>query len=154
MKDNILENIDAAIALEFALSKLYEYFSERFPKEKNFWDELHIEEINHASLLKTVKDFSKIKIIPEALIMDNIEEYEKTIEKIENSMNEEFIPDLNSAFEFAYSLEKSSGEIHFQKAITNEDPDEISKIFIYLNRQDLNHASRILNFWKSRVMEQ
>lgn len=154
MKNTILETIDAAIALEYALSKLYTYFSERFPNEKIFWNELHIEEINHASLLKTVKDFSKIEIVPEGLILDNIEEYNKTIEKIENSLNEEFIPDLNSAFEFAYSLEKSSGEIHFQKAITKKDPDEISKIFIHLNRQDLNHASRILNFWKSRVMEQ
>jgi len=154
MKINNLPNIDAAIELEYALSVLYQYFSERFPEDKSFWMQLHLEEIKHASLLKTIKDIAVIEKMPKGIVMESVEEYRKTISRIEACMNEECITDLNAAFEFAYSVEKTSGEIHFQRALTKQDPDEITKIFIRLNGMDLNHASRILEHWKATVMEQ
>jgi hypothetical protein len=154
MKKSTIININAAIALEYSLAKLYAYYSERFPAEKNFWNQLQVEEINHASLLKTVKDFARIEKIPEGIVMDSPESYHNTIRTIENSLNVECIPDLNAAFEFAYSLEKTSGEIHFQNALNKEDPDPVTRIFIKLNGMDLNHATRILEHWKTTVLEQ
>lgn len=154
MNSTVTATINAAIALEYALSKLYEYYCERFPEQRNFWNELMIEEINHASLLKTVKDFSKIDYLPKGLFMKNVRAYHKTIKTIKESMNIERIPDLNAACEFAYSMEKSSGEMHFQEALSKNDPDVVTKIFIQLNGRDLNHASRILKYWQASVMEQ
>lgn len=148
MKD-INAIIDAAIELENTLSGMYAYFSNRFPEDFNFWDQLRLEELNHASLIRTIKDLSKINLFPEDLVMEDLDEYERVIEDINNSMNDQGIPDRKSALKFAFSIEKSSGELHYQKTATKKDPDEITRIFIRLNGMDLDHAKRIREYQKS-----
>lgn len=145
MKDK-LATIDAAIELENTLSGLYAYFSNQFPEDFDFWDQLRSEELNHASILKTIKNLAKVNLFPEGLVMEDIDEYERSIKYIIDSMNELKIPNRKSAFEFAYAIEKSSGEIHFQETATQKNPDEITRIFIRLNGMDIDHANRILEY--------
>ncbi len=144
-----MANIDAAIELENTLSRLYVYFSNRFPEDFNFWEQLRIEELNHASLLKTIKDLLKVNIFPKSLVLEEIDDYERIIKSIHDSMNSRIIPGRKAAFKLAYSLEKSSGELHYQEAATKKDPDEITRIFIRLNGMDMDHATRILDYQKT-----
>jgi hypothetical protein len=148
MKD-IGNIIEAAIELENSMSGLYTYLSNRFPDDFNFWEQLRLEEPNHAALLKTIKDLSKVNLFPSGLVTDDLTDYEKTVAYINHSMNVKSIPNRNEAFEFAYSIEKSSGEVHFQETATKKDPDEITRIFIRLNGMDLYHANRILEYQKT-----
>jgi hypothetical protein len=141
--------LDAAIDLENTMSGLYAYFSNRFPGDFDFWEQLRIEELNHAALLRTTKDLLRVNLFPEGLIMDDLEDYERTIAFINHSMNEKSIPNRKSAFELAHTIEKSSGELHFQETATKKDPDEITRIFMHLNGMDLDHAKRILEYQES-----
>ena len=148
MKD-IRKIVDAAIDLENTMSGLYVYFSNRFPEDFEFWEQLRIEELNHASLLKTIKKLAKVNLFPEGLVLEDINEYERTIKYINDSMNEKSIPNRDTAFEFAVTIEKSSGELHYQETATKKDPDEITRIFMHLNGRDLDHAKRILEYQKT-----
>jgi hypothetical protein len=145
MKD-ILAFIDAAIELENTLSGLYAYFSNRFPDDFIFWDQLRIEELNHAALLGTIKNLSKVNLFPEGLVLEDLDAYERNIRLINGNMNEPDIPDRKAAFEFAYQIENSAGELHYQNKTLQEDPDEITRIFITLNGKDRDHAKRILAY--------
>ena len=149
MKKNFEKIVEAAIDLENTMSGLYVYFSNRFPEDFEFWEQLRIEELNHASLLKTIKNLAKVNLLPEGLVLEDIDDYEQTIKYINDSMNEERIPNRDTAFELAFNIEKSSGELHYQETATKKDPDEITRIFIRLNGMDLDHANRILEYQKS-----
>jgi hypothetical protein len=145
MKDK-LAFIDAAIELENTLSGLYAYFSNRFIDDFTFWDQLRIEELNHAALLGTIRNLSKVNLFPEGLVLEDLDAYERNIRLINSSMNEHIIPNRKAAFEFAYQIENSAGELHYQNMTTIQDPDEITRIFITLNGKDRDHAERIMSY--------
>ena len=99
--------------------------------------------------LKTIKDLSRVKLFPDGMFLDNIDEYIRTTTFIHKSMNKKSIPNRKTAFEFAYTIEKSSGELHFQETARKRDPDKITRIFMRLNGMDLDHANRILEYQKT-----
>ena len=48
-----------------------------------------------------------------------------------------------SALNIAKSLEKSAGEIHFQREMDKRPASEYMKLFHMLNKDDMDHAQRI-----------
>lgn len=154
MKTITFEILDAAILLENTLSSLYNHFTVKFPKDRNFWFELQLEEKNHAMLLKTAKDFAAIDKVPEEILLDSEAKYHYTIDEINNFIERKKKLTRYNAFEFAYKMEMSSGEIHFQQAMNKKKPDHIMQIFIRLNALDMNHAKRIWKYWHSKTPDQ
>ena len=136
-------NIDYMIKLEMRLSSLYKYFSEIFPDESSFWDQLVQEELDHASILENYKKFLPpgLKIIDKAIIIQIVEDIEKRMEKFKNSP-----PTLQEAVNLGYLLEKNAGESHYQAILEKNASEETVRVFQTLNFADKDHARRIQEY--------
>lgn len=144
--------IDEAIRLELNIGELYLLFHELFPEDARFWWELAIEEENHAALLKTVKQMASVNIpIPEELLPGTIEELMNSnnlVAKMKESFQEN--PDRIKALRFAYQVEKSAGELHYNSFMTHASDSRITRMFKKLNGSDLDHAERIKNYMEHK----
>ncbi|MEN8156156.1 MAG: rubrerythrin family protein [Bacteroidota bacterium] len=140
--------IDEAIHLELKVSDLYLLFYRQFPDESQFWWELSNEEENHAALLKTIKLMGDVDIdIPKELFPKGIEDLIKANLDIQAAYEDfEKHPDRTKAFQFAYRLETSAGEMHFNAFMTNTPGSAVSNVFKSLNGDDIDHAERIRKF--------
>lgn len=156
MRFEIKEFLDESILLELNMSDLYRHLSIKLPADSEFWWTLSQEEVNHASLIRSINDiFLPENILPQDSIIDQTELIRKTnmliIQKIEQ-FRENF-PSREEAFSFVYVLETSAGEIHYQKMMTAKVESVVQKVFQKLNGEDKNHASRIANYMKSNNIE-
>lgn len=136
--------LDEAIKLELNVADLYRIFSLSNIEDEKFWWKISMEEINHASLLKSGLEYVSMGIFPEDMLSDDIEDMIKL-----NSMFEYIINDYNTnpsrsmAFDIAINLEKSAGESHYQTVMKEETDNPIIDIFKRLNRDDINHLERL-----------
>jgi len=139
--------IDESIQLELNISELYFLFFEFFPEHAEFWWKLVEEEKNHAALIRSgLEYFEPMHRFPDRMIDKNIDEIISVNTELHNIIAacREHHPDQRQAFNTAYTLEQSAGELHFQRFIDSADTsDPIEKIFIRLNRDDHRHAERI-----------
>jgi len=139
--------LDEAIKLELNVSNIYRIFSLANIEDENFWWKLSMEEINHASLLKSGLVYVKAGIFPDDMLSDDIENM-----IIMNDMFDSIIEDFNNnpsrgnAFDIGIKLEESAGESHYQSVMKSETENEIIDIFKRLNRDDMNHLQRILEY--------
>ena len=53
------------------------------------------------------------------------------------------LPSRFDAFQYAYEIENSVGEFHFELFMTTIPDSSVMKIFQKLNGEDVNHAKRI-----------
>lgn len=155
MADNLTLLLEEAIQIELGLSELYHLFSEKISVDRGFWWQLVMEEKNHAALLRSGIEFLKYNKFPRGLLPDSLEELKKANKKIKN-IHEKFStdPDRMYAFEIAYELENSTGEMHYQNYMSEEINDDLRNIFKALNRADLDHAMRIKKYWESVLVDQ
>ena len=143
--------IDEAINLELNVSDLYFLFHKLFPQDKEFWWQLTLEEKNHASLLRSGKEyFEELGLFPENILPDDINSLKDANAKIKGLIVEfsQNPPTRQKAFNTAFILEQSAGEIHFQKVMEKDAPSKMEKIFQELNQNDKDHTQRIYNYMK------
>ncbi len=154
--DALLNIIDASIDLELNIGKLYELYCELFPEHKEFWWKIALEEENHAALIRSVKEhFRPMGETPEALFLtescalDDIQKVSNSITNLIENYRKK-TPTIEEAFSFAYNLEKSAAELHFQEFMNkdNADLEPIEQVFQSLNQADKNHALRISRYIK------
>ncbi len=149
MEKTVYKLIDEAIKLEYNMSKLYGVFSEYLDEDRFFWHKLESEEKNHAALLKTSKDFVNFDRFPKNIVPGNLDILIESNKKVLEAVDKFILnPKRENAFSLAIDLEKSAGEIHFQHFMDSEPQDKITEIFQQLNREDKNHAERILKYQK------
>ena len=141
--------VDESIQLELNIAKLYISFHETFPEHGDFWWALHIEENNHAALIRSVKEhFVPSGQFPSDLLSSKLNELKETNSKIALLIKryEHQPPTEAETFNVALELEESAGEIHFQKFMDKEEDSILYKIFQKLNRDDKNHALRLRSY--------
>lgn len=146
MAQTVREVLDRSITLELKVAQVYRSFAELFPQDHSFWWQLAIEEDNHASLLRSGRDFYLDNgLFPEAMVCRSIAELDQAIQEIDRYMeaSQETPPDLQAALEFALSLEMSAGEIHYQNFMQRPPQTGSEDVFQQLNRDDKDHAARI-----------
>ncbi|HEC15470.1 MAG TPA: hypothetical protein ENI99_02700 [Sedimenticola sp.] len=147
MMDIALSRItDQSIQLELNTAQLYFLFHRVFPEHKAFWWALHIEENNHAALIRSAREhFVPTGRFPTDLLSSRLRELEETNANILalTGKYQRTPPTEEDAFNAALGLEASIGEIHFQQFMDKEEGSSLHKIFQRLNRDDKNHASRI-----------
>ncbi len=148
---------EESIKLELNVSELYHLFSMQFPGDREFWKKLSDEEDSHANLLKTARDILSITrelkeemICFSEMICSSLEALTETNSKIELIQKDIHIktPDRMDAFNIAYSLENSAGEIHFQQMLDREYNASFVTVFKKLNGDDKNHAQKIMDYMK------
>jgi len=140
--------IDEAIHMELNIGELYLLFYRQFPDESQFWWELAIEEENHAALLKTVKQMGSADVdIPGELLPEELGELIKSNLVIRKAYKDfKNNPDRDRAFRFAYRIETSAGELHYNAFMKNAPESPVSDIFKRLNGDDVDHAERIRQY--------
>jgi len=145
--DNISFYLDKSIEIELNIAELYKIFFMNFQEDYEFWWNLYIEEINHASLLKSGKDFLKVNKFPKDLLLDNIDDLSYTNNKI-LSYIDYFKENQNreTAFKIALDVESSAAELHFENFMKQNSDNIIINIFKKLNGFDINHYNRIKKY--------
>jgi len=152
MPDRIVKQfLDESIQLELNVSDLYQLFYAKFPEDSEFWWELSLEEVNHAALIRSINDL----FLPEKILPQGVNEYQiSVIHKVNQSIRERIshykmnTPSRYEAFNYAYELEISAGEAHYEMFMNDIPGSNVEKIFQKLNGQDKNHAIRIAEYMK------
>ena len=148
MKDDFDRVIEEAIKLELYVADLYLLFHRIFPEDSHFWWALAIEEQNHAALLKTVHQMSRSELkIPGGIIPEELEELVHTNNGLQQAYEEfETHPDRIGAFQFAFDVENSAGEQHYESFMKYGADSRLKSLFLKLNGDDINHAERIRQY--------
>ncbi len=148
MKDELSLLIEEAIKLELYVSKLYMVFYRKFPDDGKFWWKLAIEEQNHAALLKTVRQMNNTHIkIPADIVPAGLTELTDSIKMLMEAIEEfEVRPDRTRAFQFAFKVEHSAGELHYESFMKYASESRLNSVFRKLNGDDINHAGRIQQY--------
>lgn len=140
-----------SIEMELNIGELYQLFSVKFPQDREFWWKISIEEMNHAALIESINN---IFLTENVSSIDSIEKYTEDLQVLNlliKSRTEQYKsvpPSQSEAFEYAYELENSIGESHFEIFMTSVPDSPVLKIFQKLNGDDLNHAQRIEKYMK------
>lgn len=149
MDKQLLDIIDESIKLELNASELYYNFYENYLEDSDFWWELHMEEKNHASLLKSIKEFFiPYEKIPEDLVVNNLQLLKESNKEIEDIIDyvKENKPTRLAAFTTALKLEESAAETHFQKFMEGSFGEKFEEVIRKLNREDRYHYARIKDY--------
>ena len=148
MEDDLTRLMNEAALLELNVSNLYLAFHQIFEEDSNFWWILAMEEQNHAAVLKTASKMKDVHLdIPRELLPEGIDELLKANKRITDfEVEMRSAPNRTRAFNFAYNLENSAGELHYDTFMKSENESETAKIFKQLNGDDVDHAERILQY--------
>lgn len=140
--------------LELQVAELYSLFHESFPNDAAFWGRLMLEEINHASLLRSVEEcFKPLNLLPHGLVAPALKDLQDINGKLHDLINKyrEAVPSRDETFKIAFELEQSAGEFHFQKFMDSSDVNsKVDNLFRRLNMDDRDHARRIYLYMESQ----
>jgi len=146
MNDKLSSLLNSSILLELNVGRLYRLFHNTFPEHKKFWWQLHLEEENHASLIRAIKEhFEPIGKAPDDLLSSNLQKLQDSNATIISLIDRytETAPSAEEAFNVALKLELTAGEIHYQDFMDKDQSSILNKIFQKLNQDDKNHVARL-----------
>ena len=145
--DDILSSIiNEAIRLELNLAKLYLNFHLKFPDDANFWWKLTMEEENHASLLRSAREyFIPADVFPRNMLSSDLDPLVEINKRLESLLvlYQQTPPSRKNAFADAIQFEQSAGESHYQHAMSLPRQSPVLKVFQELNSNDKNHVDRL-----------
>lgn len=149
MDKDINKIIDESIDLEFNISNLYSIFYDLYIEDSDFWWELQMEEKNHASLLRSIKEFFiPYGKIPSGLLVKELNTLKESNNEILRIIDrvKSVTPTREECFDIALQLEDSASETHYQMFMENNSGDKFSEVIQTLNREDKDHAERITKY--------
>ncbi|MCF6248472.1 MAG: hypothetical protein L3J69_14090 [Desulfobacula sp.] len=149
MNKDVMIIIDESIALELHVAALYCLFHELFIEDSNFWWEMVLEEKAHAALIRSGKEvYEPVDKFPYDLLAPVLKELNDTNDRLSFLIKEyeKVPPSREEAFNMAFEIENSAGEIHYQKFMKKNTNLKIDKIFKQLNKDDIDHAKRIRSY--------
>jgi len=141
--------IEESINLELNIGDIYLLFCQLFPDDGEIWGRLTLEEKDHASILQVgVEHFKLEGIFPSKLFHTNLQnlkdiniELLSLIKKFKKTP-----PSREEAFNTAFKLEISAGELEFQKFMDEEASSKTYIIFKKLNKYNKEHATLIRSY--------
>jgi ferritin len=146
MEKDFISLIDESIKLELNVADLYLLLFNLFPQDADFWWKLALEERNHAALIRSGKEyFEPLNKFPYDILANSLQKVKDTNRKLKSLIKEleSVSPLWQEAFNIAFELENSAGELHFQNFMNKEESLKIDNIFKQLNKDDRDHAPRI-----------
>ena len=153
MGNKLTQLVHEAIQLEFNVAKLYILFRDICSEDSEFWWRLVIEENNHAALLRSGIDFfMEAGLFPPDILPPVISDLQQANDKV-ISLLEQYDknpPSREEAFNIALEIERSAGEIHFQRMMTKKGDSRIVELFQKLNEDDKDHIKRIQAYMKDK----
>ncbi len=156
MNKTLEQFFDETIQLELNVAELYTVFQGTFPDDAIYWEQLIVEEKNHASLIKNGKaHFELFNKFPLEMFAPSLEELKSTNSTIVKLLEKhrDTPPSREDTFNLALKLEQSVGEIHFQQFMEKNSTSILDSTFQQLNRDDKDHAMRIRSYMKDHTIE-
>ena len=156
MYEKLPQLIDESIQLELNVAELYKIFDEAFPEDADFWSKLHMEEENHAALIRGVAETYDLSVgFPSDMLDPSLQNLKNVNSKIVSLIVEyrSNPPSRETAFNVALELEQSSGEIHFQIFMEKESTDRIVQIYQQLNKEDKDHDARLRSYMEKHGIQ-
>lgn len=146
--------LEESIRLELQVANLYLLYKNMFPEDADFWGKLMLEEVNHASILRSLKEcFAPVDLWTQGLLAPVLVDLQTVNGKLTGLLGKcrEGKPPRAEAFWVALELEQSAGELHFQEFMETVEPfSELDKVFKRLNGDDRDHAKRIRLYMASQ----
>ena len=156
MKVDLPLILDEFICLELKVAEIYNFFHETFSEDRDIWWELHIEEKNHAALIKSIKDvFVPLGKYPSEFLsisLNDLRESNKELYSIINKYKKARIS-REDAFNIALQLENLAGEKHYQKFMEKKTSSKLDELFQKLNCEGKNHANRLKSYMKKHGID-
>lgn len=149
MSEDYASLIDEFIGIELNVADLYSLFFRLFPQDADFWWRLLLEEKNHASLIKSIRNTSElVGELPNSLFTSSLTNLKDINSKVTSIIRKYEVeaPSRDEAFNIALEFEQSAGELHYQEFMVENDTQELSKILKNLNADDKDHAKRIASY--------
>lgn len=156
MNEKLMQLIDESIKLELNVAALYTIFRKAFPGDSAFWSKLALEEEHHASLIRGARDaLLSGREFPHELLAPKVDMLLETNSKLLSLLGEysKNPPSREIAFNVAFNLEESAGEVHFQRAMEQLPTSTIMEVFQLLNKDDKDHARRIRAYMSDKGIE-
>ena len=145
MADKTLEAIDALAENEMLISGLYRIFSKRFPDYHDFWSKMAEEEMQHASMIRSLVPEVKegtVRFKTEGMDKTSIDMFHDYLKFSLARAREQDIP-LKDAFETALAIEHDLIERSFFD-LFETDTSELALIFEGLASSTIEHHRRLV----------
>ncbi len=156
MDKKLSQLIDESIKLELNVADIYTIFFNTFPADSKFWQQLDLEEREHADLIKSGKSiFLLPHQFPSELLAPSVQMLCETNNKL-ISLFKKYNgkpPSRESAFNIALDIEKSPGELQFQQAMEKSPTSSVIEVLQVLNKNCKDHADRILAYMNDKGIE-
>jgi len=143
--------LDESLQLELNVANLYRLFHQSSSEHASFWWKLHLEENNHAALVRSIKEhFEPAGKTPDSLLSSSLQKLQESNTAITSLIEKytENTPTAEEAFNTALKLELTAGEVHYQDFMDKDQNSVLNKTFQKLNRDDKNHAARLCAYMK------
>jgi hypothetical protein len=151
MNDDLSIILDEFIHLEMNVAEVYNIFHCAFPEDDDFWWQLHLEESNHAALIKSAKDvFVPLGKYPPEFLSVSLENLRNSNDELFNIVKKFKDNHISRdvAFNIALQLESLFGEEHYQQFMNKKPDTKLDEIFQKINNDEKNHAIRISSYMK------
>jgi rubrerythrin len=144
------ERINGCIAVEEAAESIYRTFVKLFPKERNFWEGLVNDEIDHSSFLKDAASLALINEHPLQAQTPLMPFIVKTLEFTESVKKRIMLNpiSLEQALNIALKLEESMVESYANELIADFKADDKESYYINIQKmlnEERGHINKVRN---------
>jgi ferritin len=153
LNERLIQLINEAIKVESNAAELYSIFHKAFPEDCPFWYQLHMEEENHASIIRSAREtWLSGREFPLELLPSSLDDLLELNGKLASLIEEykDNPPSRETAFNVALELEESAGEAHLQKVMERPPTSTLMELFQILTGDDKKHASRIHAYMRDK----
>jgi len=144
--------INGCIAVEEAAASLYKTFMDLFPEEKLFWQDLHMDELEHASMLSNSTYSETIDLLPSQNMLPSVEQIESTLDfaRKRNEFMRANPVTFEEALKTAHRLEESMAEFFANELLANLMADNYESLSRKLFQAEKIHIDKIENMMIER----
>lgn len=142
------ELVELFVRQEILVGTLYKHFAKRYPQYKDFWNEMVIEEYQHASWIQRLTErdpTNKFKFLQGELRSGHLAASVKSISDLIAGFKKNKDFTINQAASLALHLEKSLWEKKVFQCFEG-DSDDVRKIMSTLNLEQEFHIKKISKF--------
>jgi rubrerythrin len=144
------DRIKGCIAIEEATASIYKTFIKFFPEEKDFWEGLLNDEIDHSSFLKDAASLDVFSRLPKQAMPPSIPFIEKTLEFAESVRKRIMLNPVSfeDALNIALKFEESMVETYTNELIADFKADNEKSYFMNIEKmltEERGHISKIKN---------
>jgi rubrerythrin len=144
------EKINGCIAIEQAIASIYSTFMKLFPGEKDFWEGLYRDEIDHSSFLQDASSLMIFSELPPQAQPPLVSFIVKTLEFTQNTKKQILLNpiSLEDALHIAWKLEETMVETYTNVLITDSKAIDDKSYFMDLEKmlfEERGHINKIKN---------